>query len=99
MEDSDDRYAYQTAVSIGGHVFKGILYDYGPENSNNNNSNNNSNNYMAGETSAVAATAQPLNLAAAASSAALIDPSSLYSAPANAFMAGSGTQFFPHTRS
>ncbi|KAG4952091.1 hypothetical protein JHK85_045958 [Glycine max] len=89
VEDSDDRYAYQTAVSIGGHVFKGILYDYGPENSNNNNSNNNSNNYMAGETSAVAATAQPLNLAAAASSAALIDPSSLYSAPANAFMAGS----------
>ncbi|KAG5050883.1 hypothetical protein JHK87_003081 [Glycine soja] len=101
VEDADDRYAYQTAVSIGGHVFKGILYDYGPENNNHNNSNNNSNNnYTAGETSAgVVAAAQPLNLAAI-SSAALVDTSSLYSAPVNAFMAGgSGTQFFPHTRS
>ncbi|GMI89766.1 SHI-related sequence 5 [Hibiscus trionum] len=32
MEDIDeDQYAYQTAVNIGGHVFKGILYDQGPE--------------------------------------------------------------------
>jgi len=100
VEDADDRYAYQTAVNIGGHVFKGILYDYGPENSNNNNSNN-SNNYMAGETSAGVAGAQPLNLTASGvvSSGALVDPSSLYSAPVNTFMGGSGTQFFPHTRS
>ncbi|XP_017250140.1 protein SHI RELATED SEQUENCE 1 [Daucus carota subsp. sativus] len=28
----EDQFAYQTAVSIGGHVFKGILYDQGPEN-------------------------------------------------------------------
>lgn len=101
VEDADDRYAYQTAVNIGGHVFKGILYDYGPENSNNNNSNN-SNNYMAGETSAGVAGAQPLNLTASgvvSSSGALVDPSSLYSAPVNTFMGGSGTQFFPHTRS
>lgn len=27
----EDQFAYQTAVSIGGHVFKGILYDQGPE--------------------------------------------------------------------
>ncbi|CAM8912974.1 unnamed protein product [Rhodiola kirilowii] len=26
-----EQYAYQTAVSIGGHLFKGILYDQGPE--------------------------------------------------------------------
>lgn len=26
-----DQYAYQTAVSIGGHIFKGILYDQGPD--------------------------------------------------------------------
>ncbi|KAK4405294.1 protein SHI RELATED SEQUENCE 7 [Sesamum angolense] len=26
-----DQYAYQTSVSIGGHVFTGILYDQGPE--------------------------------------------------------------------
>ncbi|VFQ63232.1 unnamed protein product [Cuscuta campestris] len=31
MDDEIDQYAYQTAVSIGGHVFKGILYDQGPE--------------------------------------------------------------------
>ncbi|XP_047148753.1 protein SHI RELATED SEQUENCE 1-like isoform X1 [Vigna umbellata] len=102
VEDADDRYAYQTAVNIGGHLFKGILYDHGPENSNNNNSNNNSNNYMAGETSAGVAGAQPLNLTASGvvtSSGALVDPSSLYSAPVNTFMGGSGTQFFPHTRS
>uniref|UniRef100_A0A7N0T0F6 Uncharacterized protein n=1 Tax=Kalanchoe fedtschenkoi TaxID=63787 RepID=A0A7N0T0F6_KALFE len=26
-----EQYAYQAAVSIGGHLFKGILYDQGPE--------------------------------------------------------------------
>lgn len=26
-----EHYAYQTSVRIGGHVFKGILYDKGPE--------------------------------------------------------------------
>ncbi|KAK4424114.1 protein SHI RELATED SEQUENCE 1 [Sesamum alatum] len=26
-----DQYAYQTSVSIGGHVFTGVLYDQGPE--------------------------------------------------------------------
>lgn len=30
-DDSEDQYAYQTAVTIGGHVFRGILYDHGPE--------------------------------------------------------------------
>lgn len=31
MDDADDQYAYQTAVNIGGHVFKGLLYDQGPD--------------------------------------------------------------------
>ncbi|KFK28306.1 hypothetical protein AALP_AA8G499400 [Arabis alpina] len=30
VDDGEDEYAYKTAVSIGGHVFKGILYDQGP---------------------------------------------------------------------
>ncbi|VFQ65847.1 unnamed protein product [Cuscuta campestris] len=30
-EDTNCQYAYQTAVNIAGHVFKGILYDQGPE--------------------------------------------------------------------
>lgn len=30
VDDGVDEFAYQTSVSIGGHVFKGILYDQGP---------------------------------------------------------------------
>ncbi|XP_006403958.2 protein SHI RELATED SEQUENCE 1 [Eutrema salsugineum] len=29
VEDGEEEFAYQTAVSIGGHIFKGILYDHG----------------------------------------------------------------------
>ncbi|KAK7400921.1 hypothetical protein VNO78_12230 [Psophocarpus tetragonolobus] len=31
MEDGEDEYAYQAVVKIGGHVFKGFLYDQGVE--------------------------------------------------------------------
>lgn len=31
MEDGEDEYAYQAMVKIGGHVFKGFLYDQGVE--------------------------------------------------------------------
>lgn len=31
MDDAEEQYAYQTAVNIAGHVFKGILYDQGVE--------------------------------------------------------------------
>ncbi|KAL5713382.1 hypothetical protein ACHQM5_015462 [Ranunculus cassubicifolius] len=33
MDDAEEQFAYQTAVNIGGHVFKGILYDQGPDSS------------------------------------------------------------------
>lgn len=36
VDNSVDQYAYQAAVNIGGHIFKGILYDQGPENSSTN---------------------------------------------------------------
>ncbi|XP_022949893.1 protein SHI RELATED SEQUENCE 1-like [Cucurbita moschata] len=106
-DESDDQYAYQTAVNIGGHVFKGILYDQGPET-----------NYIPpAETSSgggggggggSSSGVQPLNFitgatdattASGGSSAALplLDPSSLYSTPLNSFMAG--TQFFLPPRS
>ncbi|KAG2698478.1 hypothetical protein I3760_07G152700 [Carya illinoinensis] len=96
MEDPDEQYAYQTAVNIGGHVFKGILYDQGREDR-----------YTAGESSSGGdgGGAQPLNFITAATttttttstpSATFLDPS-LYPAPLNAFMAG--TQFFPPPRS
>lgn len=32
VEDGEDEYAYQAVVKIGGHVFKGFLYDQGLEN-------------------------------------------------------------------
>ncbi|KAJ0240761.1 hypothetical protein HA466_0223430 [Hirschfeldia incana] len=32
-EGGDGQYAYQTTVNIGGHLFKGLLYDQGPESS------------------------------------------------------------------
>ncbi|KAL3620335.1 hypothetical protein CASFOL_035247 [Castilleja foliolosa] len=31
LDDGDDEYAYQAVVRIGGHVFKGFLYDQGVE--------------------------------------------------------------------
>lgn len=31
VEDGDDEFAYQAVVKIGGHVFKGFLYDQGIE--------------------------------------------------------------------
>ena len=108
MDDAEDEFAYQTAVNIGGHVFKGILYDQGPEGST-------TNSYVAGESSSTGGGvgggggAQPnLNLiapnttttGALVSGAHLVDPSSMYPPPLNTFMAGtSGTQFFPHPRS
>ncbi|XP_047983421.1 protein EXPRESSION OF TERPENOIDS 1-like [Salvia hispanica] len=33
VDEAEQHYAYQTALSIGGHVFKGILYDQGGESS------------------------------------------------------------------
>lgn len=94
MDDADEQFAYQTAVNIGGHVFKGILYDQGPENR-----------YAGGESSSGGGGGQqPLNLITGASTTAttssnpavtLFDPSQ-YPAPLNAFMAG--TQFFPPPR-
>ncbi|CAK9157077.1 unnamed protein product [Ilex paraguariensis] len=104
-DDSDDQFAYQAAVNIGGHVFKGILYDQGLDSQ-----------YMAGESSSGCGSGggiQQLNLITGAatsavtpttsggavvssSTAAFLDPS-LYPAPINTFMAG--TQFFPHPRS
>eukprot|EP00257_Ricinus_communis_P023525 XP_015583530.1 protein SHORT INTERNODES isoform X2 [Ricinus communis] len=100
IDENDDQYAYQTAVNIGGHVFKGILYDHGPEST-----------YMpAAETSSGGGSGgglQPLNLITATASAAIspggggggvtsassgaavgfLDPSSLYPTPLNTFMA------------
>lgn len=99
VDEADEEYAYSTAVNIGGHVFRGILYDHGPD----------GNSYSAAGAGSSSSTGggcggvvQPLNLISAAGNTtavgAIVDPSSLYPAPLNAFMPASGTQFFPHPR-
>ncbi|OWM88850.1 protein SHORT INTERNODES-like [Punica granatum] len=103
-DDPQEHYAYQTAVTIGGHVFRGILYDRGPESTYVGGGESSSG---GGSGSGVAA--QPHNLVTVAATAAensgmppsataLYDPnSSIYTAaPLNPYM---GTQFFPHQRS
>ncbi|XP_054823355.1 protein SHI RELATED SEQUENCE 1-like [Prosopis cineraria] len=105
MDEAEEQYAYQTAVNIGGHVFRGILYDQGPDPS-----------YISTADTSPGGAVQPLNLIAATGASALpaaatsggaagasstgplLDPS-MYAAPLNPFMSGSGTQFFPHPRS
>lgn len=98
MDDAAEQYAYQAAVNIGGHVFKGLLYDQGPENR-----------YVGtGDNSTGGGGAQqPLNLITASASTTTtsanppgvtwLDSSTTYPTPLNAFMAG--TQFFPPPRS
>ncbi|KAF5740816.1 protein SHI RELATED SEQUENCE 1 [Tripterygium wilfordii] len=100
MEDADEQFAYQTAVNIGGHVFRGILYDQGPDARYGGGSGG-------GESSSGGSGAhhhqQQLNLITTTTTAAtttatsnqLLDPS-MYPAPLNAFIAG--TQFFPPPR-
>ncbi|XP_077220577.1 protein SHORT INTERNODES-like isoform X2 [Tasmannia lanceolata] len=80
VDDPEDQYAYQTAVNIGGHVFKGILYDEGPDNYQS----------ISGETS-ISRTllAAPVTTTTITpTTASLLDPSSLYPTPLSAFMAG-----------
>lgn len=100
MDDAEEEFAYQTSVNIAGHVFKGILYDHGPE--------SRYTTMEGGEGSSGGGGGQQFNLIAGAATATgsaavatsgnptMIDPS-MYPAPLNAFMAG--TQFFPPPRS
>ncbi|KAK1360612.1 protein EXPRESSION OF TERPENOIDS 1-like [Heracleum sosnowskyi] len=101
MDDAAEQYAYQAAVNIGGHVFKGLLYDQGPENRYLGAAADNS-------TSGGGGAQQPLNLVIAPVSTITtttttnspgvtwLDSSTTYATPLNAFMAG--TQFFPPPR-
>ncbi|KAL9262111.1 EXPRESSION OF TERPENOIDS 1-like protein [Drosera capensis] len=109
-DEGEDHYAYQTAVNICGHVFKGILYDQGPEGT-----YSTGGGAGGGESSSGTGSMPPsLNLIhagsiAAASSAsgvastmmasspmAFLDPL-LYQAPLSSFFAP-GMQFFPGSR-
>lgn len=92
MDEADEQLAYQTAVNIGGHVFKGILYDHGPEgryggeSSSGGGSGGQQHNLLTAPTGVSSTSNQ---------ATALLDPS-LYPTQLNVFMAG--TQFFPPPR-
>ena len=100
VDDMQDQFAYQTAVSIGGHVFKGILYDHGSD------SQVSSQPGDASSSSAVAATVATIGnpttgastsaVAGPAGASSMLDATSLYATPLSAFLAG--TQFFPQPR-
>ncbi|CAN1122101.1 Protein SHI RELATED SEQUENCE 1 [Linum perenne] len=104
-ENDAQQYAYQTAVRIGGHTFKGILYDQGPQSATGGGGGESSS-YMAATDTSSASGVQPLNLITTASASAsasssntgaYLDPSSLYTAvPLSNYMAG--TQFFPNNQ-
>ncbi|WZY86502.1 hypothetical protein YC2023_032886 [Brassica napus] len=96
-DGGDGQYAYQTTVNIGGHLFKGILYDQGPESS-----------YMSGGSggsdhhSSSAGGGNTFNTPAIAdggrggSSAMFVDPnsSSYYSSNMMTMFVPPGTQFY-----
>ncbi|KAL8171967.1 hypothetical protein V2J09_023771 [Rumex salicifolius] len=101
VENADEQLAYQTAVNIGGHLFKGILYDQGPD--------AHYSPAAAGDASSGGdPTIQHQNLLASTSNnnpenasssgvATCVDPNAIYPPPISAFLAG--TQFFPPPRS
>ncbi|GMH14896.1 hypothetical protein Nepgr_016737 [Nepenthes gracilis] len=109
VEDGEDQYAYQTAVNIGGHVFKGILYDQGPEGSYTGGGGESSSNTggatplsliptgtAASTAAVVGASTAGVSAAVASSPVSFLDPS-LYSATLGSYLVA-GTQFFPNPR-
>nr|XP_043608495.1 protein EXPRESSION OF TERPENOIDS 1-like [Erigeron canadensis] len=110
MNEAEEQLAYQTALNIGGHVFKGILYDHGPVDSGYMNHPGEGSSSGGGGGGGSVGGAQLHNLITSGTMGAttaatttsinqgvnFIDPSSRYPTPFSAFMAG--TQFFPPPR-
>ncbi|GAB4839458.1 hypothetical protein Ancab_028980 [Ancistrocladus abbreviatus] len=106
MDDAEEQLAYQTAVNIAGHVFKGILYDQGPEGRYSAGGGGGESsagvdgvqqyNLLTGGTTNTAAAAETNTSNPSGGGASLLD-STIYPTPINAFLAG--TQFFPPPRS
>ncbi|KAI3875515.1 hypothetical protein MKX03_002401 [Papaver bracteatum] len=103
IEETDEQYAYQTAVNIGGHLFKGILYDQGPDS---HSVHGESSSSGAGGSGAMyqqrnlitdSTTTANTTTVTVAAGASPLDSASLFPTPLNAFMAG--THFFPPPRS
>ncbi|KAL8141215.1 hypothetical protein V2J09_007236 [Rumex salicifolius] len=87
-DNADEQIAYQTAVNVGGRLFKGVLYDQGPEGRYATPPPGGGKQISACNLMIGAATAtQPEN--------SLLESNAMYSPPISAFLAG--TQFFPTT--
>ncbi|XP_027157056.1 protein SHI RELATED SEQUENCE 1 [Coffea eugenioides] len=92
MDNVVDQFAYQTSVNIAGHVFKGVLYDQGPDNQYN----------IPGESSSGGGgggggSFQQPNLITQTTSTSTPSPHSTYPSPYSAFMPGA--HFFPYPKS
>ncbi|CAK7329637.1 unnamed protein product [Dovyalis caffra] len=96
IDEAIDQFAYQTSVNIGGHVFKGILYDQGPENRYNFSESSSRQLEEANLTTAGALTPATTTLASTSGAAESLAPPS-YPFPLNAFI--SSTQLFLHPKS
>ncbi|CAH8354172.1 unnamed protein product [Eruca vesicaria subsp. sativa] len=100
VDEGEDEYAYKTAVSIGGHVFKGILYDQGPAERSSSGGGSQPLNLITAGPSASSSSANVTcnNGVVGSTSDHYIDPASLnYPTPSNNFI--TGTHFFSNPRS
>ncbi|KAF7817611.1 protein SHI RELATED SEQUENCE 1-like [Senna tora] len=101
MDSPEEQYAYQTAVNIGGHVFKGILYDQGPGPGPEINIDGGATATQSQRCSSAGAEPRPQQfnlITASTTSSNPFDPSLFpLPLPLNTFMPG--TQFFPPPRS
>nr|XP_043637953.1 protein SHI RELATED SEQUENCE 5-like [Erigeron canadensis] len=97
MAEAEEQLAYQTAVNIGGHLFKGILYDHGPDGGSSSGGRSHHHQQQQQHNLITSGTMGMANVVTVAhpSVTGSIDPS-IYPTPLNAFMAG--TQFFPPPR-
>lgn len=73
IEDGEDEYAYQATVKIGGHVFKGVLYDQGLDTS------------SIGPSSLAD---HQFGGRSMASTSTMVDPAQMYGASSSAFLGG-----------
>lgn len=87
LEDGEDEYAYQAVVKIGGHVFKGFLYDQGVE-PRSETFPNLSELHLGGGGGGGSTGGGGRN--GASSSSPMLDPSDLYAASGGGLLGGSG---------
>ncbi|XVF01043.1 hypothetical protein REPUB_Repub04eG0053600 [Reevesia pubescens] len=101
IEDAADQYAYRTAVNIGGHMFKGILYDQGPDQGHHSLgecSSRETQPHQPNQINVAALTMATTTTSTSTSVAAETLLPFAYASPFNAFMSA-GTQFFLHPKS